>query len=62
MYRALRQAEPEETSVARVCLQNGAWELGRVAARFRELFGELPSETVRRKPSAIHSAVGRRGG
>jgi len=48
IHRVLRQAEPGQTTVARVFLEHGACEFGRTAARFRELFGELPSETLRR--------------
>lgn len=49
IYRVLRDAEPDETAVSRVFLQHGEWEFGRVAGRYRRLFGELPSETLRRR-------------
>jgi AraC family ethanolamine operon transcriptional activator len=49
--RALRAADPEEVTVADVLLQHGEWQFGRFAARYRRLFGELPSETLRaRRP------------
>jgi len=51
IYRALRAADPEETSVAKVLLEHHEWELGRVAGRYRRLFGELPSETLHAKRS-----------
>ena len=47
IYRALRESEPDETSVAQVFVHHGEWEFGRVAGRYRALFGELPSETLR---------------
>ena len=47
--RALRVAAPEEVSVSSVLLQYGVWEFSRFASRYRRLFGELPSETLRRK-------------
>ena len=49
IYRELRAAEPDETSVSRVLADHGAWEFGRVAGRYQQLFGELPSETLRRR-------------
>ena len=45
--RALRAADPEEVTVADVLLQHGEWEFGRFASRYKRLFGELPSETLR---------------
>jgi AraC family ethanolamine operon transcriptional activator len=50
IYRTLRKAEPGETSVSQVFIANGEWEFGRVAGRYRRLFGELPSETLQRRP------------
>ena len=49
VYRALGNAEPDETHVARVLLEHGETEFGRFARRYRRLFGELPSETLRKK-------------
>jgi AraC family ethanolamine operon transcriptional activator len=49
VHRALRKAEPDETSVADVLLWHGEWEFGRFATRYRRLFGELPSETLKAK-------------
>jgi len=45
--RALRAAEPDETTVAEVLVQHGEWQFGRCAARYKRLFGELPSDTLR---------------
>ncbi len=39
----------DELSVAQVGTDLGIWDLGRFAARYRELFGELPSRTLRRR-------------
>ncbi len=50
LYRALRAADPRETTVAEVMAQQGQWAFGRVAIRYRNLFGELPSYTLRRNP------------
>ena len=48
VHRALRAAGPDETSVTKVLTRHGIWEFSRFAARYRRLFGELPSETLRR--------------
>ena len=49
VHHALQAAELEETTVASVLFQHGVWELGRFASRYRQQFGELPSETLRAK-------------
>jgi transcriptional regulator GlxA family with amidase domain len=47
--RALRAADPEVDSVTDLLVRYGEWEFGRFASRYRHLFGELPSETLRAK-------------
>jgi AraC-like DNA-binding protein len=44
--RTLREGNAD--SVKAVALENGFWELGRFAVQYRQLFGEPPSETLRR--------------
>ena len=46
--RALVQAEPTETTVTRIVTDHGFWQLGRFSVAYRALFGESPSETLRR--------------
>ena len=49
--RALRAADPEEATVTSVLLQHGEYEFGRFAGRYRRIFGEYPSQTLRsRRP------------
>jgi AraC family ethanolamine operon transcriptional activator len=47
--RALKASDPEAKSVTSVLVEQGVWEFSRFASRYRRLFGELPSETLRTK-------------
>ena len=50
LHRARRQlvaGSLPETTVTKVAAQLGMWDSGRFAARYRALFGERPSETLR---------------
>ena len=49
--RALRQAEPDATSVTITATHYGFWELGRFASVYQSLFGESPSATLHRPPN-----------
>jgi AraC family ethanolamine operon transcriptional activator len=46
----LLDADPATERVTDVAVDEGFWELGRFAVRYREMFGERPSETLRRAP------------
>jgi AraC family ethanolamine operon transcriptional activator len=46
--RSLRDGGGEDDTVADILTRHGVWEFGRFAGRYRQLFGELPSETLRR--------------
>ena len=50
--RLLRLADPSATSVSDVLVDQGVWEFGRFASHYRKLFGELPSQTLNKSPSA----------
>jgi AraC-like DNA-binding protein len=45
--RALQQADPGTTRVTDIATVLGFWELGRFAVRYREIFGEPPSATLK---------------
>jgi AraC-like DNA-binding protein len=48
--RELLRSDPAKTTVTTVATDYGFWELGRFAVAYRRLFGELPSESLRRCP------------
>jgi AraC-like DNA-binding protein len=48
VYRSLRSGTPDAASVSEVARRHGFRELGRLAANYRVLYGELPSVTLRR--------------
>lgn len=50
--RALQEQRIDSTTVSGVALNLGFWNLGRFAEQYKELFGELPCETLRRKESS----------
>jgi AraC-like DNA-binding protein len=53
--RKLLRADPSNSTVTRIVTDYGFWELGRFSVAYRALFGETPSETLRRaEPAAIN--------
>jgi len=46
--RALILANPATATVTGIAMDHGFWELGRFAGRYRALFGEAPSASLRR--------------
>jgi AraC-like DNA-binding protein len=52
--RALLRADPSTATVTRLATDRGFWELGRFSVTYRALFGESPSESLRRPPDDRH--------
>ena len=52
-YRALRHRNPDTASVSAIARRYGFRALGRFAASFRALYGELPSAILRRGPEGL---------
>jgi AraC-like DNA-binding protein len=50
---ALLQAHPAEDKVTAIAAGLGFTEIGRFSVRYRELFGESPSQTLARRPRCI---------
>ena len=48
VHRALLQADPTTKTVTQVATDHGFWELGRFSVTYRGLFGESPSDSLRR--------------
>lgn len=65
--RALIRADASTATVTRLATDHGFWELGRFSVAYRELFGESPSESLRRpaddrrallnRPSSLESPI-----
>lgn len=56
----LQSSDPQQTTVATVAAKHGFFDFGRFAAKYRQLFGEHPSATLRRSncsPSAASRAT-----
>ena len=49
----LLREDPTQNKVTEIALGLGFSELGRFAVRYREMFGESPSETLRRAPATV---------
>jgi AraC-like DNA-binding protein len=51
VHHALVAGPPERDAVSRAAADYGFWHLSRFASQYRALFGELPSTTLRGRPS-----------
>ena len=51
VHKSLRAAGPASTTVTKVATDWGFWHFGHFTSNYRKLFGQLPSETLK-KPQA----------
>jgi len=51
--RDLMLARPNRVSVASIALKRGMWDLSRFAGGYRRVFGEYPSDTLRRRLAEV---------
>jgi AraC-like DNA-binding protein len=59
-HRALRHGNPDMATVSTVARRYRFRDFGRFAARYRTLYGELPSATLRRGSAGVTALVRRR--
>jgi AraC-like DNA-binding protein len=59
VHRALLRADPSKSTVTRTVTDHGFWELGRFSVAYRGLFGESPSETLRRPAQRLEIDLNR---
>jgi AraC-like DNA-binding protein len=57
--RALLRTDPSKATVTRIVTDHGFWELGRFSVAYRTLFGESPSESLRRSLEQPEIALNR---
>jgi AraC-like DNA-binding protein len=55
--RTLRYADPAVTTVTDIATDLGFWELGRFSVRYRQIFGETPSATLRAAGFGGHQSM-----
>jgi AraC family ethanolamine operon transcriptional activator len=48
VYRTLHKADPAETLIKQIAYRNGFRHIGQFCGDYKQLFGELPSETLQR--------------
>src|SRR5262249_46321651 len=54
--QALLEADSKTATVTGIATDHGFWELGRFSVAYRRVFGETPSETLRRPQSTGSNA------
>lgn len=50
--QALLAADSDEVTVTKILIEHDEWDFSRFASRYRRIFGELPSETLRSKAAS----------
>jgi AraC-like DNA-binding protein len=57
--RALLRSDPSKATVTEIATDHGFWELGRFSVAYHTLFGEPPSETLRRPTDQLEAWLNR---
>jgi AraC family ethanolamine operon transcriptional activator len=53
VHKALRAADPASTTVTKVSTDWGFWHFGHFTSNYRKLFGQLPSDTLKKSRSDL---------
>ena len=56
--RALRGADPRHTTIAEIAMDHGFWHLGRFSTYYFQMYGEKPSDTLKRRAPTLAGAAG----
>lgn len=51
VHSQLEQAQPHTTTVFDIAYQWGFWHMGHFSRDYKQMFGETPSDTLKREPS-----------
>ncbi|WP_298369435.1 helix-turn-helix domain-containing protein [Azospirillum sp.] len=51
--RALRGADPRQSTVAEIAMDHGFWHLGRFSTYYFQMYGEKPSDTLKRRAPVL---------
>lgn len=51
--RALRSADPRHTTIAEIAMDHGFWHLGRFSTYYFQMYGEKPSDTLKRRAPVL---------
>jgi methylphosphotriester-DNA--protein-cysteine methyltransferase len=53
VHQALRESDPDSTTVAVAMTRNGLWELERAISAYQGMFGQSPADTLNKAPRSV---------